>query len=65
MEGYEVIMRAVDVISRYALACPVYKPTAVNTGKVIKDILTTHAPIYLDSSQQTKEAFSFPKLYLK
>ena len=41
--GYENIVTAMDVISRYALTYPVSTPTAVNPAKVIKDIMTRHA----------------------
>ena len=41
--GYENIITAIDVISRYAFAYPVSNPTAVNTAKVIIDIMTRHA----------------------
>ena len=41
--GYEIIITAIDVFSRYAFAYPVSNPTAVNTAKAIKDIMTTHA----------------------
>ena len=41
--GYENIITAIDVISRYAFACPVSNLTAVNTAKVIIDIMTRHA----------------------
>ena len=41
--GYEKIITAIDVISRYAFAYPVSNPTAVNTAKVIIDITTRHA----------------------
>ena len=34
---------AIDVFSRYAFAYPVSNPTAVNTAKVIVDIMTRHA----------------------
>ena len=36
-------MTAIDVFSRYAFAYPVSNPTAVNTAKVIIDIMTRHA----------------------
>ena len=42
---YENIIRAKDVFSRFAFAYPVSKPTAVNTAKVIADIVTRHAYI--------------------
>ena len=44
--GYENIITAIDVFSRYAFAHPVSNPTAVNTAKVITDIIdimTRHA----------------------
>ena len=41
--GYENIITEIDVLSRYALAYPVFKPTAVNTAKFLIDIMTTHA----------------------
>ena len=41
--GYENIITANDVFSRYAFAYPVSNPTAVNTAKVIIDIMTRHA----------------------
>ena len=41
--GYENIITTKDVFSRYAFAYPVSKPTAVNTAKVIIDIMTIHA----------------------
>ena len=41
--GYENIITAIDVFSRYAFAYPHSHPTAVNTAKVIIDIMTRHA----------------------
>ena len=41
--GYKNIITAIDVFSKYAFAYPVSNPTAVNTAKVIKDIMTRHA----------------------
>ena len=41
--GYKNIIIAIEVISRYAFAYPVSSPTAVNTAKVIIDIMTRHA----------------------
>ena len=43
--GYENIITAVDVFSRYAFAYPVSNPTAVNTAKVIIDFMTRY--VYL------------------
>ena len=41
--GYENVITAIDVLSRYAFPYPVSNPTAVNTAKVIIDIMTRHA----------------------
>ena len=41
--GYENIVTAIDVFSRYAFAYPVSNPTTVNNAKVIVDIMTRHA----------------------
>ena len=41
--GYENVIPATDVFSRYAIAYPVSNLTAVNTAKVIIDIMTRHA----------------------
>ena len=41
--GYENIITAIDVFSRYAFAYPVSNPSAVNTAKVVIDIMTRHA----------------------
>ena len=41
--GYENIITAIDVFSRYTFAYPVSNPTAVKTAKVIIDIMTRHA----------------------
>ena len=40
--GYENIITAIDVFSRYAFAYPLSNPTAVNTAKVIIDNMTRH-----------------------
>ena len=40
--GYENIITAIDVFSRYALAYPVSNSTAVNTATVILDFITRH-----------------------
>ena len=41
--GYEYILTAIDVLSSYTFAYSVSTPTAVNTAKVIIDIMTRHA----------------------
>ena len=62
--GYEKIITAIDVFSRYAFAYPVSNPTAVNTAKVIIDIMTRH--VYLPTLILTEKGSVFvPKLYMK
>ena len=41
--GYENIITAIDVFSRYAFAYPISNPTAVNSAEIIVDIMTRHA----------------------
>ena len=41
--GLPNIITAIDVFPRYAFAYPVSNPTALNTAKVILDIMTRHA----------------------
>ena len=41
--GFENIITAIDVFSRYAFAYPFSNPTGVNTANVIIDIMTRHA----------------------
>ena len=41
--GYENIIAAINVFSKYAFAYSVSNPTAVNTAKVIIDNMTRHA----------------------
>ena len=41
--GYENIITAIDIFSRYAFAYPVSNATAVKTARVIIDIITRHA----------------------
>ena len=42
-EGYENIIKAIDVLSRYPFAYPFSNPTAINTAKVFIDIMARHA----------------------
>ena len=55
--GYKNIITAIDVFSKYAFAYPVSNPTAVNTAKVIKDIMTRHA--YLPALIKTDKGSVF------
>ena len=43
--GYENVLTVIDSFSRYAFAYPVSSPTAVNTAKVIIDIMIRHAQL--------------------
>ena len=62
--GHENIITAIDVFSRYAFAYPVSNRTAVNTAKVIIDIMTRHA--HLSTLLITdKGSVFFLKLYTK
>ena len=59
--GYENIITAIDVFSRYAFAHPSSNTTAVNTAEVNMEIMTWHA--YLPTLIiTTTEALSFSKL---
>ena len=55
--GYENIITAIDVFSRYLFAYPVVEATAVNTAKVIIDIMTKHA--YLPTTLITDKGTAF------
>ena len=55
--GYENIITAIDVFSRYAFAYPISNPTAVNTAKVIIDIMTRH--VYLPTLIKTEKGSVF------
>ena len=43
--GYEIIVTTTDVFYRYAFAEQIYNPTAVNSTKIIIDIMTRQAYI--------------------
>ena len=60
--GYENIIAAKDVFSRYAFAYPAAKPTAVNAAKVIIDIMTRHA--YLPTLFITDEESVFVSQFI-
>ena len=55
--GYENIITAIDVFSRYGFAYPVSNSTAVNTAKVIIDIMKRHA--YLPTLIKTDKGSVF------
>ena len=58
--GYENIITAKDVFSRYAFVYPVSNPTAVNTVKVIIDIMTRHAYLPTLIITNKEKRFRFP-----
>ena len=60
--GYENIITAIDVFSRYAFAYPVSNPTAVNTAKIIIDIMTRHAylPTLIITDEESVFIFRLP-----
>ena len=55
--GYENIITAMDVFSRYLFAYPVTDATATNTAKVIIDIMTKHT--YLPTTLITDKETAF------
>ena len=55
--GYENIITAMDVFSRYLFAYPVTDASATNTAKVIIDIMTKHT--YLPSTLITAKGTAF------
>ena len=55
--GYENIITAMDVFSRYLFAYPVAEATAANTAKVIIDIMTKHT--YLPTTLITDKGSAF------
>ena len=55
--GYQTIMTAIDVFSRYLFAYPLVEATASNTAKVLIDIMTKHA--YLPTTLITDKGTAF------
>ena len=55
--GYENIITAMDVFSRYLFAYPVTDASAINTAKVIIDIMTKHT--YLPTTLITDKGTAF------
>ena len=52
--GYQTVMTAIDVFSRYLFAYPLVEATASNTAKVLIDIMTKHS--YLPTTIITDES---------
>ena len=55
--GYQTVMTAIDVFSRYLFAYPLIQATAPNVAKVIIDIMTNHS--YLPSILITDNGSAF------
>ena len=55
--GYQTVMTAIDVFSRYLFAYPLVEATASNTAKVLIDIMTKHT--YLPTTFITDKRTSF------
>ena len=55
--GYQTVMTAIDVFSRYLFAYPIIEATAKNAAKVIIDIMTKHS--YLPTTLITDKGSAF------
>ena len=55
--GYENVLTAIDVFSRYLFACPLTDASAINVAKVLIDIMTKHA--YLPTTLITDKGTEF------
>ena len=55
--GYQTVMTAIDVFSRYLFAYPLVEATASNTAKVLIDIMTKHS--YLPTTIITDKGTAF------
>ena len=60
--GYQTVMTAIDVFSRYLLAYPLIEATAANVAKVIIDIMTKHS--YLPTTLITDKVSAFTSTIL-
>ena len=56
--GYQTILTAIDVFSRYLFAYPLVGATASNTAKVLIDIMTKHAYLPTTLISDTETAFT-------
>ena len=55
--GYEKVLTAIDVISRYLFAYPLSDASAINVAKALIDIMTKHS--YLPTTHITDEGTAF------
>ena len=60
--GYQTVMTAIDVFSRYLFAYPLIEATAANVAKVIIDIMTKHS--YLPTTLITDKGSAFTSTIL-
>ena len=58
--GYQTVMTAIDIFSRYLFAYPLVEATAVNTAKVIIDIMTKNS--YLPTTLITDKGSAFTSI---
>ena len=58
--GYQTVMTAIDVFSRYLFAYPLIEATAANTAKVMIDIITKHT--YLPTTLITDKGSAFTSI---
>ena len=61
--GYQTVMTAIDVFSRYLFAYPLTEATAANVAKVIIDIMTKHS--YLPTTLITVKGSAFTSKILE
>ena len=61
--GYQTVMTAIDVFSRYLFAYPLTEATAANVAKVIIDIMTKHS--YLPTTLITGKGSAFTSKILE
>ena len=61
--GYQTVMTAIDVFSRYLFAYPLIEATAANVTKVIIDIMTKHS--YLPTTLITDKGSAFTSKILE
>ena len=61
--GYQTVMTAIDVFSRYLFAYPLTEATAANVAKVIIDIMTKHS--YLPTTLITDKGSAFTSKILE
>ena len=61
--GYQTVMTAIDVFSRYLFAYPLTEATATNVAKVIIDIMTKHS--YLPTTLITDKGSAFTSKILE